>query len=163
MAVSKEEFRKALGRFATGVAVITVAAGKGRVHGMTLNAFTSVSLEPPLVLVCVDRRARTHPLLHAGKRFGVNVLAEGQQALSEYYAHAAEDHETAHRLGARYRVTGRGTPLLDGCLAHLECRVVSSYEEGDHTIFVGEVEQVDAQEGRPLLFSAGKYRRLEPE
>ncbi|MBI4307924.1 MAG: flavin reductase family protein [Chloroflexi bacterium] len=161
MAVSKEEFRKAVGCFATGVTVITIAAGEGRVHGMTANAFTSVSLEPLLVLVCVDHHARTHPLVHAHKRFGTNVLAEDQQALADYYAHTAQDHESAHRLGARYWYTERGTPMLEGCLAHLECRVVSAHDEGDHTIFIGEVEHVDAREGRPLLFYAGRYGRLE--
>ena len=161
MAVSKEEFRKTLGRFATGVTVITVAAGDERVHGMTANAFTAVSLEPLLVLVCIDHRARTHPLVQARKRFGVNVLGEGQQALADYYARADQDHETAHRLGARYWYTERGTPLLEGCLARLECRVVSVYEEGDHTIFIGAVEHVDGRDGRPLLFYAGRYRRLE--
>ena len=86
MTVTKEEFRKALGRFATGVTVITVTKDNGAVHGVTVNAFASVSLDPPLVLVCMDHRSHTLPLLHARKRFGVNVLAEGQRAIAEYYA-----------------------------------------------------------------------------
>ena len=97
MAVTEEEFRKALGSFATGVTVITVDY-EGAVNGMTANAFSSVSLDPPLVLVCVDHRARTHAHLHAKKRFGVNVLAEDQQAISEYYARPAQDH----RHGGQY-------------------------------------------------------------
>ena len=94
------EFRNALGSFATGVTVITVDY-EGEVHGMTANAFSSVSLDPPLVLVCVDHRARTHAHLHARKRFGVNVLAENQQIISEYYARPAQDH--GHADGRRER------------------------------------------------------------
>ena len=151
-----------MGRFASGVTIITVAGAAGQMHGMTANAFTSVSLDPLLVLVCVDGRARTHPLIHARGRFGVNVLAEGQQAVAEYYARTTEDHETAHRLGLRCWQTERGTPLLEDCLAYLECRVISTHEQGDHTVFIGAVEQVGVREGRPLLFYAGQYRRLEP-
>ena len=163
VAVSKDEFRKVLGQFATGVTVITVAGSEGQVHGMTANAFTSVSLDPLLVLVCVDGRARTHPLIHQRKRFGVNVLAEGQQHLADYYARTSEDHETADRLGAVYWFTERGTPLLKNCLAHLECSVVSAHDEGDHTVFIGAVEHVGLQKGQPLLFHGGRYRRLEPD
>src|SRR3981081_1656616 len=92
MGVTQAEFRKAMGSFATGVTVITVDY-EGEVHGMTANAFTSVSLDPLLVLVCVDHRARTHTHLHARKRFGVNVLADNQLAISEYYARATPTHQ----------------------------------------------------------------------
>jgi len=163
MRLSKAVFRRALGRFATGVTVVTVARGKRHVHGMTANAFASVSLDPLLVLVCVDRRARTHPLIRAHKRFGINVLAENQRAVAEYYARRDQDHEAAHGLGVRYWQTKCGTPMLEGCMAHLDCRLVSSHRTGDHTIFIGEVEQVIVGKGRPLLFYAGKYRRLEAE
>jgi flavin reductase (DIM6/NTAB) family NADH-FMN oxidoreductase RutF len=161
MTISQDEFRKTLGRFATGVTVITVAIDDGQVHGMTANAFTSVSLVPPLILVCIDHRARTLPLLHARERFGINVLRENQQALSQYYAQSEQDHESAYRLGVRYWHTDRGTPMLEECLAYLDCRVVSAYEAGDHTIFIGEVEQTERRQGRPLLFYAGKYQKLE--
>lgn len=163
MAIGKDECRKVLARFATGVTVITVAKEGGQVHGMTANAFASVSLDPPLVLVCVDHRARTHPLLLAQKRFGVNVLREEQRAIADYHADASQDHETAHHLGIEYWHTPSGTPMLKPCLAQLECRLVSAHQAGDHTIFVGEVEQAAAQEGRPLLFYASRYRKLESD
>ena len=98
MTVTPTEFRSALGSFATGVTVITVDS-EGEVHGMTANAFSSVSLDPPLVLVCVDHRARTHAHLHARKRFGVNVLAQDQRIISEYYARPAQDHRHAEAGG----------------------------------------------------------------
>src|SRR6202023_2161519 len=114
MGVTQAEFRKAMGSFATGVTVIPVEH-EGKVHGMTANAFASVSLDPPLVLVCVDQRARTHAHLHAKKRFGVNVLAEDQQTVSEYYARAAQDHQCAEQeAGARFDRTAHGTPVLHG-------------------------------------------------
>src|SRR5215467_9981751 len=117
MGVTSTEFRKAMGSFATGVTVITVDF-EGEVHGMTANAFTSVSLDPTLVLVCVDHRARTHAHLHARKRFGVNVLASDQQAISEYYARSTETHQRAEQAGARFERTSLGTPVLQGALAY---------------------------------------------
>src|SRR5438094_6654659 len=117
MSVTQTEFRKALGSFATGVTVITVDY-ESEVHGMTANAFTSVSLDPPLVLVCVDQRARTHAHLHAKKRFGVNVLSEDQRAISEYYARVSRIHQHAEKeAGARFDRTAHGTPVLHGALA----------------------------------------------
>ncbi len=157
---STDAFRKALSHFTTGVTVVTVGHGRGQVHGMTANAFTSVSLEPLLVLVCIDRSARTHPLVRQQKCFGINVLGEHQENLAKYFAQVEQDHESAERLGVKYQHSERGTPMLDGALAHLDCRLVSTFEAGDHTIFVGEVEQVEVREGRPLVFYRGKYRRL---
>ncbi len=161
MAVTQAEFRRALGSFATGVTVITIDY-EGEVHGMTANAFTSVSLDPPLVLVCVDHRARTHAHLHARKRFGVNVLAEGQQIISEYYARAAQDHRHAEQeAGARFDRTVHETPVLNGALAYLECRLHTAQDAGDHTIFIAEVEEVVVREGNPLLYYRGEYRAIE--
>src|SRR5436305_2173365 len=132
MTVTQAEFRKALGSFATGVTVITVDY-EGEVHGMTANAFSSVSLDPPLVLVCVDQRARTHAHLHARKRFGVNVLAEDQQAISQYYANPGRDYNRAEQeAGARFDRTSHGTPVLHNALAYLECRLHTAQEAGDH-------------------------------
>jgi flavin reductase (DIM6/NTAB) family NADH-FMN oxidoreductase RutF len=160
MSVSQSDFRKAMGCFATGVTVITVDHD-GEVHGMTANAFTSVSMDPLLVLVCVDHRARTHAELHARKRFGVNVLAEDQRRISEYYARPDRTHENAEReAAARFDRTGHGTPVLHGALAYLECRLHTSQEAGDHTIFIAEVEDVLVREGHPLLFFQGKYRTV---
>ncbi len=163
MAPTTQAFRKAMARFATGVTVITVATDDGHAHGMTANAFTSVSLEPLLVLVCVNRRARTHALIHARGRFGVNVLAEGQQPIADHFARPDGDRESAHTTGARYRYTKSGTPLLEDCLAQLECRVTAAFEQGEHTVFIGQVEHVKARDGRPLLFYGGRYRKLEAD
>src|ERR1700690_1441178 len=119
MAATKAEFRKAMGCFATGVTVITVDF-EGEVQGMTANAFASVSLDPPLVLVCVDHKARTHAHLHAKKRFGVNVLAEGQRAISDYYARPDRAHDQAEQeAGASFDRTPHGTPVLHGALGFL--------------------------------------------
>ena len=132
---------------------------EGAVHGMTANAFSSVSLDPLLVLVCVDHKARTHTHLHARKRFGVNVLADDQQAISEFYASAAQTPQT-DQAGARFDRTAHGTPVLHGALAYLECRLQTAQDAGDHTIFIAEVEDVKVREGKPLLYFRGQYRMM---
>jgi len=160
MSLNASEFRKAMGGFATGVTIITVDL-EGEVHGMTANAFTSVSLDPMLVLVCVDASTRTHTHLHAKKRFGINVLCEDQRAISEYYARPDRTHEHAEtEAGARFDRTKQGTPMLHGSLAYLECRLRSAEDAGDHTIFIAEVEDVVVRDGQPLLFFRGKYRKV---
>jgi flavin reductase (DIM6/NTAB) family NADH-FMN oxidoreductase RutF len=160
MSLNRSEFRKAMGSFATGVTIITVDLD-GEIHGMTANAFTSVSLDPFLVLVCVDHAARTHAHLHARKRFGINVLCENQRAISEYYARSDRDQADVEReAGAKFDRTQHGTPVLHGALAYLECRLHTAQEAGDHTIFIAEVEDVVVREGDPLLFFRGKYRKV---
>jgi flavin reductase (DIM6/NTAB) family NADH-FMN oxidoreductase RutF len=160
MTLNPAEFRKAMGCFATGVTIITLDL-EGEVHGMTANAFASVSIDPLLVLVCVDHNTRTHAHMQAKKRFGINVLGEDQRAISEYYARPARTHEHAEaEAGARFDRTKHGTPRLQGALAYLECRLHSSEEAGDHTIFIAEVEDVEVREGDPLLFFRGKYRKV---
>jgi len=158
MSVTKADFRKALGTFATGVTVITLDS-EGDVHGMTANAFTSVSLDPMLVLVCVNRQARTHAHLHAKKRFGVNVLAESQCAISEHYARPNRE-DSARAAGARFDRTAHGTPVLRGAIAYLECRLQSVQDAGDHSIFIAEVEEVVVRKGRPLLYFGSSYHCL---
>jgi flavin reductase (DIM6/NTAB) family NADH-FMN oxidoreductase RutF len=160
MSASQTEFRKAMGSFATGVTVITVDY-EGEVHGMTANAFSSVSLDPLLILVCVDHKARTHAHLHAKKRFGVNVLAEHQREISEYYARPTATHRQAEQeAGARFDRTAHGTPVLHGALAYLECRLHTAQDAGDHTIFIAEVEDIVVREGEPLLYFRGQYRGI---
>jgi len=160
MTATQAEFRKALGSFATGVTIITVDF-EDEIHGMTANAFTSVSLDPLLVLVCVDRSARTHAHLHAKKRFGVNVLEQSQKAISEYYARPERTHEKAEQeAGARFSRTVHGTPVLNDALAYLECRLHSAEDAGDHTIFIAEVEDVVVHGGPPLLFHRGRYHKI---
>ncbi len=160
MSVSQAEFRRTMGCFATGVTIITLDDG-GQVHGMTANAFASVSLDPPLVLVCVDHKAQTHAHLHAKKRFGVNVLAEHQRAVSEYYSNPLRTHLEISQSGASFDRTRHGTPVLHGALAYLECRLHSAQDAGDHTIFIAEVEDVVVRDGNPLLFFRGCYEKLD--
>ncbi len=162
MSAESIEFRQALGAFATGITIITVD-NDGEIHGMTANAFSSVSLTPPLVLVCVDQRARSHSLLHARQRFGINVLASSQRAISEYFARATEEHDSPEEAGAKFDRTQHGTPVLRGALAYLECRLSHAQIAGDHTIFVGEVEDLVVREGEPLIYFRGNYRGLAAE
>ena len=163
MSLDAGEFRKAMGCFATGVTIITLDL-EGDVHGMTANSFASVSLDPMLVLVCVDRRAATHAHLQAKKRFGINVLCEDQRMISEYYARHERTHERAEQeAGARFDRTALGTPMLRGALAYLECRLHSAQDAGDHTIFIAEVEDAVVREGQPLIFFRGKYRKVGEE
>jgi len=157
MGILPEEFRRALGHFATGVTVVTVATPEGAVHGMTANAFSSVSLEPPLVLVCVGLNARTHSLILQRGRFGINVLRDDQEAPARFFASAEQKQDAAERLGVKFRFTAGGVALLEGSLAQMECKLVSSHLAGDHTIFVGRVEEARTGEGRPLLFYRGRF------
>ena len=147
-------FRRTLGMFATGVTVITTTAGD-QVHGMTANAFMSVSLRPPLVLISVDGRARMHGLLHQGRRIGISVLSEAQQALSDRFAGrgGGETPEPSFDVV-------RETPLVEGALAHLVARVARSYWGGDHSLFLGRVEYARYGQGSPLLFHGGHYEAL---
>jgi flavin reductase (DIM6/NTAB) family NADH-FMN oxidoreductase RutF len=148
--------RRTLGKFATGVTVITTRE-VDQVHGMTANAFMSVSLEPPLVLISVDRRTKMCALLYGGRNFGVSVLAEGQEALSDRFA----GRTTLDPVEPRFEVV-HDTPLVEGALAHFVANIVRSYWGGDHSLFLGLVEYARYSEGTPLLFHGGRYERLTP-
>jgi flavin reductase (DIM6/NTAB) family NADH-FMN oxidoreductase RutF len=154
------EFRLALGQFATGVTVVTAERAPGQVHGMTANSFTSVSLDPLLILICVSQNAQLLPLVKDQKRFGVNILKDHQRAISEYFARIEESAEIERRLGIRYRWTETGIPLLEDALAHLACNLVSSHVAGDHTVFIAQVEGVEVYEGEPLLYLRGDYGQV---
>lgn len=156
MPVSKDEFRAALSRFISGVTVVTTLGKDNRPEGITVSAFSSVSLEPPLVLACIDKRASLHDHLTEGSYFAVNILAEDQQSASRLFASKDEDRFD----GARYRWGVSGAPLLDGALACIECRVVHAYPGGDHTIIVGEVESTSIAEHKPLAYYRGGYAHL---
>ena len=147
-------FRRTLGMFATGVTVLTARVAE-QVHGMTANAFMSVSLSPPLVLISIDRRAKMGALLHEGTRFGVSVLEARQTGLSDRFAGRIADDVPEPAFEVVHE-----TPLVEGALAHLVARVVRSYWGGDHLLFVGQVEFARYGEGRPLLFHGGRYERL---
>lgn len=156
--VSPDQFRAALGRFASGVTVITVSTADGGVHGMTASAFCSVSLRPPLVLVCVDQLAETY--LHLRERccFGVSILRQDQEALSEFFADPERNPDAAYRLGVSYKKMASGMPVLNDALAQIDCTVVDSHLAGDHSIFVGQVNEVLLSEGEPLIYFRGRYR-----
>jgi flavin reductase (DIM6/NTAB) family NADH-FMN oxidoreductase RutF len=151
------EFRRALGHFATGVTVITVEHEPGRVHGMTANSFASVSLDPPLISVCVDHRARLLPMLKEKQRFGVNVLKRSQQAFSEFFAGIEQDENAQKRLGISFQWTEGKIPLLENVLCQLSCKLSGLHVAGDHTIVIAEVESAKLSEGEPLLFFRGQY------
>jgi flavin reductase (DIM6/NTAB) family NADH-FMN oxidoreductase RutF len=148
------EFRRTLGHFATGVTLITALRGE-QVYGMTANAFMSVSLHPPLVLVAVTKKARIHPVLHVGGAFGVSVLAHEQRPLSEHFGGRPLPEPPPHR----FEVVA-DTPLVEGAIAHLVARVVRTYWGGDHSLFLGQVEYSRWRTGRPLIFHRGRYRAL---
>jgi flavin reductase (DIM6/NTAB) family NADH-FMN oxidoreductase RutF len=154
------QFRKTLGHFATGITVVTVESGPGLVRGMTANSFTSVSLDPMLILICVDKGAKILSMLEKKKRFGVSVLKEGHEAISEYFAKGVQNAEAEQRLSIHYRLTPSGIPVLEGTLLQLSCEVAASYLAGDHTIFIGEVAEAEVYDGKPLLYFGGEYRHM---
>jgi flavin reductase (DIM6/NTAB) family NADH-FMN oxidoreductase RutF len=156
------DFRHALSQFATGVTVVTVERAPGQAYGMTANSLTSVSLEPLLVLICVDQRSHLLPLIKQKRDFAINVLKENQQAFSVYFAQAEQTPEAEAKLGIQYRWTQTGVPVLSDTIAQILCRVVASYIAGDHTIFLGEVQSAELSPGEPLLFFRSHYRQLAP-
>lgn len=154
--IDPRTFRSALGHFATGVTVITTKTD-GQVHGMTANAFMSVSLDPPLVLVSVDHRATLHKLLPESMRYGISILAHDQEALSDHFARR-------HVEGVKFSFVEKyGVPVLDGAVAQMVARVVDMHPAGDHTLYIGQLEYLEWREDKPLLFYAGKYGQLETE
>lgn len=157
MPIDPSAFRATLGRFASGITVITARDADGVDVGMTVSAFSSLSLDPPLVLVCIDRAASVGPVLETVESFGVNVLSDEQEAISRRFAERDVDRFN----GVAYTRGHSGVPLLDGALAQLECRVTERHPGGDHTILIGAVESVEIHEGNPLLYYRGGYRRLD--
>lgn len=160
MAIDAARYRQVIGHFATGVTVITTAH-EGWLHGMTANAVASVSLNPLLLLVCVDKAANMHEQIEKAGRFGVNILTDEQEDISRTFAATTEPEQNALQ-GVAYRMGEHGSPIIDDALAHMECEVAEAFEGGDHTIYLASVVsgEVD-EEGAPLLFYRGGYRRLE--
>jgi len=147
------QFRQLLGRFATGVTILTVSTPDGRPLGMTANSLASVSLQPPLISVCVDHEAEMHDAILASPEFVVNVLASPQEALARRFSDQHEDRFD----GVGYRRSPEGLILLDGALAHIECERYANYPGGDHTIVLGRVTGGVTGDGRPLLYYRGGY------
>jgi flavin reductase (DIM6/NTAB) family NADH-FMN oxidoreductase RutF len=159
MAVTQDQFRAALGRFASGVTVVTTKDAKGKLHGITVSAFCSVSLQPPMVLICIEKTAGSHYAFEESNVFIVNVLREGEAEMSELFASIKDDKFE----NIEFDTGIDGVPILKDTLARLECRVTFSYHGGDHSIFVGEVENVTVDEGQPLLYFRGQYGRFEAD
>lgn len=153
------EYRGLIGRFATGVTVVTTAVG-GRLHGMTANAVCSLSLEPLRLLVCVDRQSNCHAEMQRAEGFGLSILAADQEEVSNLFARTSEPAEGSLQ-GAEYRLGALGQPLIENALVHLECRIAELLDGGDHVIVIGDVVAGEGvREAAPLLFYAGRYARL---
>jgi len=157
MPIGPDVFRAVLGRFASGVTVLTARDGDGRDHGMTVSAFCSVSLQPPLVLACIDRAADMFEVLPHASTFGISILEEGQEALSRRFA----ELDAGRFEGIGFTRAESGVALLDDALAHLECRLVETHEAGDHVIFIGEVVSATPLGDGPLIYYRGGYTQLE--
>lgn len=155
--ISRDEFRAALGRFASGVTVVTTRDSEGKLHGITISAFCSLSLDPPLILVCIDKNTGSHFALTQTSSFIVNILREDQQYLSDRFASFLPDKFEA----IEYSPGIDALPVLENALASLECRLVNSHDNGDHTIFVGQIERATINDGNPLVYFHGNYQKLE--
>jgi len=157
MAIDANDFKKALGNFAAGVTVVTGRLPDGAPAGLTVTAFSSVSLEPPLVMVCIGKQTGCLDAFDKGEAFAVNILAEDQQNLSNLFA--SRDTE---KFGNQETETGEtGVPLLKGCLANIECRKEATHDAGDHFIYIGRVVSIKAEDtGKPLLYYQGGYGAL---
>src|SRR5437868_10911587 len=156
--IDADSFRAALGRFSSGITVVTARdPERGRDHGMTVSAFCSASLEPPLVLVSIGHEATMYDLLCRESQIGISILSAGQEALSRRFA----DPESDRFDGVGYARGENGVALIDDALVHLECHILARHEAGDHTILVCAVERAEAHDGRPLLYYRGGYAPVE--
>lgn len=154
--IDHHELRSTLGRFTTGVTIVTTPVGDS-VHAMTLNAFLSVSLDPPLIAVCINKNAKMHELIEASGVYGVSVLPHEAAHVSQHFAGRPVD-------GFEPRFTWVGSvPLLEGAIAHLGTTVIDAHEVGDHTIYTGEIRYFNHTDDKPLIFFGGRYRSLEME
>ena len=154
--VSSDVFRHACGRFPTGIAIATVNDATGTPHGLTVSSFTSLSLDPPLVLICLGHAVTIIDCFRAARHFGLSILAEDQRSISERFARRGQDRFD----GIRWHAGEFGVPLLDGALAAIECAVHERIGAGDHDILIGRMLRARVREGRPLVHWAGKYGRL---
>jgi len=158
VAIDPDSFRSVLGRFASGITVVTARDADHRHYGMTVSAFCSVSLSPPLILVCIDLAASMHDALLTASHFAVNILSADQEPLSRRFS----DLDESRRFeGIGYVAGLTGSALLDDALAHIECRRFAQHRAGDHTVVIGEVEAAAARTARPLLYYRGGYAQLE--
>ena len=156
MPINKDEFRAALSRFASGVTVVTTRDADGNLHGLTVSAFCSVSLEPPLILICIDKHTASHYAFLESNHFVVNVLLEDQIHHSNQFAAPIADKFD----GIEYYLGIEDIPILKDALVNLECRLVNAHDNGDHTIFVGQIEKSHIANGKPLVYFHGNYRTI---
>ena len=156
--IDADSFRSVLGRFASGVTIVTARDADGGDHGMTVSAFCSLSLSPSLVIVCIDHDASMHELLLSRPVIGINVLSAEQETYSRRFAADEDDRFD----GIAYTRGESGVVLLEDALAHMECRILRHHEGGDHTIFVAEIDRAEAPatDGQPLLYYRGGYAQL---
>jgi flavin reductase (DIM6/NTAB) family NADH-FMN oxidoreductase RutF len=161
-AIGSETFRRVMGHFVTGVTVVSALDGE-QPFGITVNALSSVSLEPPLVMVALDRRRFLTPIVRAAGRYAVNILSEDQQALSDCFAGAPVEPGREAFCGAAWHPGTTGLPLIDGAIATLECTVVETFSAGDHDLFIGRVDALANEERHPmpLLYYRRRYLRIE--
>jgi flavin reductase (DIM6/NTAB) family NADH-FMN oxidoreductase RutF len=157
MSLDPDAFRAVMGRFASGVTVVTATDEAGSAYGMTVSAFASVSLQPPLVLMCIDHTASLHDTLANAPYFAVNILASTQEAIARRFA----DTGAQRFEGIGYRNGENGVPILNDVLAFVECKRVSSVETGDHTVIIGETVAASMRDARPLLYYRGGFAQLE--
>jgi len=149
-------FRRACGQFATGIVIATAVGADGQPHGMTVNSFTSVSLDPPLVLICVDKSTPLRAVFEQSGRYGLSVLAQDQRELSQRFAQRGHDRFQ----GVAWFPGSTGVPLLNGALSHLECEIRNVFDAGDHVVLLGEAVRVEFHGGLPLLYFASGYREI---
>jgi flavin reductase (DIM6/NTAB) family NADH-FMN oxidoreductase RutF len=157
MAIDQEAYKEALRGWASGVTVVTSRSGD-KTHGMTVSAFSSVSMDPPLILVCASRSSATHSMIEEGGVFAVNILASHQEDVSNIFA--SSKHEGTRLQRVRWTEGETGAPLIDEALASLECKVASAHREGSHTIYIGHVQAVHTTDAAPLVYYQGGYRSL---
>ena len=158
MSIEPRDFRDTVGCFATGITIITTIDADGSPIGLTANSFSSLSLDPPLVLFCLDRKVASFDAFKAGGNFAVNILSTGQQDVSNRFAKSGPEKWD----GVTFDTWGTGSPILPGCLANMECNVSSISEGGDHVIVIGEVVQMEraSADAMPLLYYRGSYSNL---
>ena len=163
MSFTPQDFRRSLGTFASGITVVTtVNPATGQYHGITVNSFTSVSLDPPLVLICIDKRTQAHQLLQDSGVFCANILSEAQQPLSDRFAgRMPELHDVFEDIPLHLETTG--SPVFENTLGFVDCRIVQAVDGGDHTIYIGQVERLGYDENSnaaPLLYYKSVYRNI---
>ena len=156
MPVSPDEFRRALSRFASGITVVATMDSDGKLHGITVSAFCSVSLRPPLVLVCIEKTTGSYRALIDSGKFSVSILGEEQSDVSEHFASLTPNKFDS----VAYQAGDNGLPLLEDAAVSMECEVTAAHDAGDHTIFIAEVGRIVINEIRPLVYLHGDYRRL---